>query len=59
LLLKNLQSKPIPLSLIDQYMPAQYQALRSGEITNNPYDFIHHRIKEVLKVYSTATGMNL
>ena len=40
-------------------MPAQYQALRSGEITNNPYDFIHHRIKEVLKVYSTATGMNL
>ena len=59
LLLKNLQSNLIPLSLIDQYMPAQYQALRSGEITNNPYDFIHHRIKEVLKVYSTATGMNL
>ena len=58
LLLKNLKSKPIPLSLIDQFLPVQYQALRSGEITNNPYDFIHHRIIEVLRIYSTATGMD-
>jgi D-tagatose-1,6-bisphosphate aldolase subunit GatZ/KbaZ len=58
LLLNNFHSKPIPLSLIDQYLPVQYQGLRSGQITNNPYDLIHHKIMEVIKVYSTATGMN-
>ncbi len=58
-LLKNLQAEPLPISLIGQYLPAQYQALRNGQITNNPNDLIHHKIMEVLQVYSNASGMNL
>jgi D-tagatose-1,6-bisphosphate aldolase subunit GatZ/KbaZ len=57
-LLDNLQSNHIPLSLLSQYMPSQYRALRSGRINNNPLDLIHDKIREVLKTYSLATGMN-
>ncbi len=57
ILLNNLKSGPIPLSLVGQFLPTQYQALRSGQIANNPHDFIHHKIMEVLDVYAAATGM--
>jgi D-tagatose-1,6-bisphosphate aldolase subunit GatZ/KbaZ len=57
-LMNNLQNHPFPLTLLSQYMPSQYQALRSGQLTSHPLEIIHHKIREVLKIYSTATGMN-
>lgn len=59
ILLNNLKAESIPISLIGQYMPAQYEALREGQIKNNPNDLIHHKIMEVLQVYSNAAGMNI
>jgi len=57
-LLDNLKSNSIPVSLVGQYMPNQYEALRAEQIKNTPVDFIHHKIMEVLKIYSNSSGMS-
>jgi D-tagatose-1,6-bisphosphate aldolase subunit GatZ/KbaZ len=56
-LLHILSEHPIPLTLLSQYLPAQYQAVRNGELRNHPVDLIHHRILEVTDVYARACGM--
>jgi len=57
-LIANLQHHPIPSSLLSQHMPPQHQALLDGQITSQPLDLIHHKIMEILKIYSIATCMN-
>ncbi len=56
-LLQNLSARPVPLTLLSQYMPAQYRAVREGRIRNTPADLIHDKILEVLDVYARACGM--
>jgi D-tagatose-1,6-bisphosphate aldolase subunit GatZ/KbaZ len=56
-LLRNLSERPVPLTLLSQYLPAQYQAVRSGKLRNHPVDLIHHRIVEVMGIYARACGM--
>jgi D-tagatose-bisphosphate aldolase, class II, non-catalytic subunit len=54
-LISNLTHFPVPLSLLNQYLPIQYNAVRKGEIRNNPSDLIYHFINEqVTKVYAEA-----
>ena len=55
-LINNLKENPIPVSLLSQYLPNQYWAVRNGEIRNDPEDLIHHKIGEILKDYSYATN---
>jgi len=57
-LIGNLTEYEIPNGLLDQYMPAQLNAVKSGKINNDPVEIIHHKINEVLKIYSLATGMS-
>jgi D-tagatose-1,6-bisphosphate aldolase subunit GatZ/KbaZ len=59
LLLKNLTDYPAPLTLLSQYLPAQYEAIRAGEIPAQPSAIIHHKICQVLQQYVHATGMNI
>ena len=54
-LINNLKENPLPLSLLSQYLPNQYWALRNGEIWNDSEDLIHHKIGEILKHYAYAT----
>jgi len=56
-LIKNLASNPPPLSLLSQYLPVQYQAVREGAIENEPVQLMKHKIREVLKQYAYATGI--
>ncbi len=57
-LISNLNRFPAPLSLLNQYLPIQYSAVRTGEIQNNPLDLIYHFINEqVTKVYAEACGL--
>jgi D-tagatose-1,6-bisphosphate aldolase subunit GatZ/KbaZ len=56
LLLANLSSDAIPLTLLSQYMPMQYAAIRQGALPNHPKSLIERRIREVLNVYSAACG---
>ena len=53
-LLANLSENPPPLTLISQYLPAQYRALREGSLRLDARELIIHKIREVLQQYSDA-----
>ena len=55
-LLDNLGDRPLPLSLISQYLPRQYEKIRSGEIENRAHSLLHGRIMDVLDDYAFACG---
>ena len=57
LLLANLSTSPPPLTLLSQYLPDEYDAVRSGAIPNLPASLIHHRIRKVVKIYAAACGI--
>lgn len=56
-LLRNLAARPIPLALLSQYLPAEYQAVRAGTLANDPREMIRHRIIDVMDHYADACGM--
>ena len=56
-LLRNLSQHPTPNSLLSQFLPVQYQAVRNGELQNHPVDLVHHKVREVMKIYASACGM--
>jgi D-tagatose-1,6-bisphosphate aldolase subunit GatZ/KbaZ len=54
-LFNNLCNKPLPLTLISQFFPLQYQKVRSGEIAPTPEAIISDRIGSVLEDYDQAS----
>ncbi len=56
-LVANLAARPIPLTLLSQYLPHEYEAVRDGELANEPVALIRHRILRVLDLYAAACGM--
>lgn len=56
-LIKNLSAAPVPLTLISQYLPVEYEAVRNGEIVSRPGEMIQHRIRDVLKKYAVGCGV--
>ena len=55
-LLNNLRSSPIPSSLVSQFLPLEYGAIRAGELQSSPEQFIQHHIRRVLEIYAGACG---
>jgi len=55
-LLKNLGNQPLPLSLVSQYLPAEYHKIREGKLLNHPRDLLLEHIMDVLEDYSFACG---
>jgi len=55
-LFKNLEDQNIPLPLLSQYLPSQYQAIKKGDLNNNPNDIVLHKIQAVLGIYAHATN---
>jgi D-tagatose-1,6-bisphosphate aldolase subunit GatZ/KbaZ len=53
-LMGNLSKKPLPLSLLSQFAPIQYEHIRCGEIESTPEAVILDHIRSVLAVYETA-----
>lgn len=54
-LLKNMGRRPLPMSMLSQYLPMQYERIRSGELINTPYNIIMDKICSVIGIYSDAT----
>jgi D-tagatose-1,6-bisphosphate aldolase subunit GatZ/KbaZ len=54
LLVANLSSHKPPLTLLSQYLPLQYEAVRAGTLENVPGALIEHRIRGVLRAYAEA-----
>lgn len=58
-LIQNLRESPASLPVIAQYLPRQADAIRAGEIANDPTAIIRHKIQESLSRYSNACGLIL
>jgi D-tagatose-1,6-bisphosphate aldolase subunit GatZ/KbaZ len=56
LLLANLTRLQIPLSLISQYLPEEYVAIRRGDLPADPKSMIQYHIRSVLREYAEASG---
>jgi len=52
----NLEASPPPLTLVSQYLPMQFEAIRSGRLRANSEDMIQEHIRAVLRVYAAACG---
>lgn len=55
-LLHNLSEYPIPLTLLSQFMPDQYEAVREGRLAARPADLVLDKIARVLTIYADACG---
>ncbi len=54
-LFQNLSKEPIPLTLLSQYLPEQYKAIREGNLENDPEQIALHKVQEITELYSNAT----
>jgi len=55
-LIANLEREVPPLTLLSQYLPAQYQAVREGRVRNLPVDLLKEGVAKVLRQYMEACG---
>jgi D-tagatose-1,6-bisphosphate aldolase subunit GatZ/KbaZ len=55
-LIKNLNENKIPITLLSQYLPEEFNAIREGMISANPEEIILHKISSVLEIYNYATS---
>ena len=56
LLFGNLTKYPPALTLISQYLPLEYEAIRGGRIQASPWQIVRHHIQTVLHKYAIACG---
>ncbi len=54
----NLQELEIPLSLLSQFMPAQFLEVTDGKTANRPMDLVYSKIRNVTGSYSRACGLS-
>ena len=50
----NIDSSPLPLTLLSQYLPKQYEAIRSGRLHARAEDMIQEHVRIVLRIYAEA-----
>jgi len=55
-LIGNLSEWPAPLTLLSQYLPEEYDAVRAGRIGNAPAELVQERIRKVARIYTAACG---
>ena len=55
-LLQNLGGKALPLTLVSQFLPGQFERIRSGQIMNTPEALILDKVGSVLDAYAQACG---
>ena len=49
--LVNLEGMEIPLGMISQYLPKQFERIQSGELSAIPHQLIMDKIYDVLRAY--------
>ncbi len=55
-LMQNLENMTIPLTLLSQFLPNQYNEIRKGKVHNKTEEIIFSKIEEVLSTYQYAVG---
>jgi D-tagatose-1,6-bisphosphate aldolase subunit GatZ/KbaZ len=56
-LLANLERTTPPLTLLSQYLPAQYEAVREGRLSNVPRELLKEGVARVLRQYADACAI--
>ena len=56
-LLTNLQALPPPLSLLSQFLPRQYAAVRAGTLRLDARELVLHHVDGVLEQYASACAV--
>ncbi len=59
LLIENLTAFSPVLTLVSQYLPLEYEAIRAGTLHASPSEMIRRHIRAVLHKYATACGETL
>lgn len=57
-LIANLSRRPIPLSLLSQFLPGQCLRIREGVLDNAPQALLTDRIDQILDGYSSSCGQD-
>jgi len=52
----NLVAHPVPLTVLRQFMPRQYERVAAGELENEPKALVMDAVRYVLRKYSRACG---
>ncbi len=55
-LLHNIEEKPLPMALVSQYAPGQWEIIRSGQIYNTSEARILDKVNSMLEEYAFACG---
>lgn len=55
-LLVNLSQRPLPLTLLSQYLPHEYAAVRAGHLTAQPEELLRAHVSRVIDAYADACG---
>ncbi len=50
----DLRSRGMPLTLLSQYLPRQYAAIRDGRIANDPHEILLDAVRAVLDGYAAC-----
>lgn len=53
-LIANLEGQPLPLTLLSQYLPFHYDAVREGRVRNAPLALLKEGVARVLRQYMRA-----
>jgi D-tagatose-1,6-bisphosphate aldolase subunit GatZ/KbaZ len=53
-LVANLERQPAPLTLLSQYLPFHYEAVREGRVSNTPLALLKEGVARVLRQYMRA-----
>jgi D-tagatose-1,6-bisphosphate aldolase subunit GatZ/KbaZ len=55
-LLAGLRTRPVPLTLLSQYLPDVYDRVRDGRCGMDPVELVRAHVERVLDVYGAACG---
>lgn len=56
-LFENLMGRDLPRTLLSQFFPLEYEAVRGGRLQAQPQAIVRYHIQTVLRVYSAACGL--
>lgn len=56
-LFANLRSCKIPMNMLHQYMPLQFDAVRKGALSRDPQELVSDAVRQVLCDYEYAAGI--
>ncbi len=57
-LITNLGDRALPLTLLSQFCPAQYEKVRAGALANRSHELLLDRVMDVLNDYAYACGIS-